>query len=212
MNGSIYAISAFFALLAAMSPGPDFALVSKNSLLLSRRAGVYTAIGVALGLAIHVTYALLGFSVIIKESVVIYSIIKYLGAVYLAFLGTQLLLSCRKKSAVLCGVENVAGSVEEKKRSSTGACASGFLCNVLNPKATLFVLSFFSQIIDQGMSLSSQLIVGLEIVLITLLWFIILAMLFSHPKLREKFIRFQNPLSIVMGLFLLSFSIKLAFF
>jgi RhtB (resistance to homoserine/threonine) family protein len=212
MNSSIFVLSAFFALLAAISPGPDFALVSKNSLLGSRKVGIYTAIGIVLGLAIHVGYALLGFSVIIKESVLIYSLIKYAGATYLAFLGAQLILASRKKSAVLCGIDNYKEKEGEKSLSPSKALLSGFFCNALNPKASLFILSFFSQIIDQGVSYINQILVSIEILLITLIWFTILSVIFSHQVVRKRFEKSQKYVSLIMGVFLLSFSFNLAFF
>jgi threonine/homoserine/homoserine lactone efflux protein len=212
MNSSVFIVSGLFAFLAAISPGPDFALVSKNSLLVSRKIGIYTAIGIALGLSLHVLYALLGFSVIIKESVLIYSIIKYAGSSYLAFLGVQLLISCKTQGAVLCGINNLRGHPEKLQLSSTRALLSGLLCNALNPKASLFILSFFSQIIDQGMPRMTQLGIALEIIAITFLWFSVLATILSHQMISKKFIEFQKYVSIAMGIFLISFSIKLAFF
>ncbi len=212
MNSSIFILSALFAFLAAISPGPDFALVSKNSLLVSRKIGIYTAVGIVLGLAIHIVYALLGFSVIIKESVLIYSIIKYAGAIYLAFLGSQMLMASRKKSVVLCGIDDYKKREEERQLSSSRALLSGFFCNALNPKASLFILSFFSQIIDREVSRIDQVIVSLEILLITFIWFITLSIVFSHQIIRKKFVKSQKYVHIVMGLFLISFSLKLAFF
>ena len=212
MNSSVFVLSALFAFLAAISPGPDFALVSKNSLLVSRKIGIYTAIGVVLGLSVHVVYALLGFSVLITESVIIYSIIKYAGATYLAFLGSQLLLASRKKKAVLCDTDGCTTAEEEKEISSSSALLSGFFCNALNPKASLFILSFFSQIIDQKVSFMNQMFVSLEILLITFIWFAILSVVFSHQLIRRKFIKSQKYINIIMGLFLISFSLKLAFF
>ena len=65
------------SLLAAMSPGPDFAVVTKNSLFGSRITGLYTAIGVGLGIFLHVTYSLVGIGVVISQSIVLFSVIKY---------------------------------------------------------------------------------------------------------------------------------------
>jgi threonine/homoserine/homoserine lactone efflux protein len=213
MSSSVFVLSALFAFLAAVSPGPDFALVSKNSLFFSRKVGIYTAVGIAFGLAMHILYALLGFSVLIKESVLFYNIIKYVGAIYLAFLGCQLLLSCLKQEQKVSVIDQGQVALgREVGISSTKAVFSGFLCNALNPKASLFILSFFSQIIDQGTSPTGQVLVGIEILAITFIWFAFLASVFSHKAVTGKFLKFQKYLSFFMGLFLLSFSLKLAFF
>ena len=74
---------------AVMSMGPDFAMVTRNSLLYSRRTGVLTAMGIALGIAVHVAYSLLGIGLIISQSVVLFSVIKYLSAIYLICIGYQ---------------------------------------------------------------------------------------------------------------------------
>lgn len=80
-------------LLAVISPGPDFAMVTRNSLLLSRRAGVCTAIGIGLGVLIHVGYTLVGVGLLIQRSVWLFNAMKIAGAVYLVWLGVKMLRS-----------------------------------------------------------------------------------------------------------------------
>src|SRR5690242_773964 len=83
--------------LAAISPGPDFALVVKNSLAYKRTAGIYTALGVSCSLGIHATYSILGLAIIISKSLLLFSLIKYLGAAYLIYIGAQSLLAKREE-------------------------------------------------------------------------------------------------------------------
>ncbi len=118
-------------LLAAMSPGPDFAVVTKNSLFGSRRAGLFTAIGVGLGIFLHVAYSLVGIGLIISQSIALFSIIKYIGAAYLFYLGYQLLRAKRAEDGV---IETNVGATTSPWR----ALREGFLTNAFNPKATLF--------------------------------------------------------------------------
>ena len=80
-------------LLAVISPGPDFAMVTRNSLLLSRRAGVLTAVGIGLGVLVHVAYTLLGLGLLIQQSLWLFNAIKLLGAAYLVYLGLKMLRS-----------------------------------------------------------------------------------------------------------------------
>ena len=122
-------------LLAVMSPGPDFALVSRNSFAYSRRAGVFSAMGIALGLGVHVIYSLVGIGLLISQSIVVFSIIKYIGAAYLIYLGVRSLLS-KKKTAT---AEVLA---EKPDITKLAALKQGFLTNTLNPKVTLFFLAF----------------------------------------------------------------------
>ena len=78
-------------LLAVISPGPDFAMVTRNSLMLSRRAGMLTALGIGLGVLVHVTYTLVGVGLLIQQSLWLFNAIKLVGAVYLIYLGVKML-------------------------------------------------------------------------------------------------------------------------
>ena len=69
-------------MLAAISPGPDFAVVTKNSLMHSRRAGLYSALGVSASMLIHASYCVLGLALIISQSLFMFKLIKYAGATY----------------------------------------------------------------------------------------------------------------------------------
>jgi threonine/homoserine/homoserine lactone efflux protein len=82
---------AFIHFLGVMSPGPDFAMISRNSLVYSRRTGIYSAFGLALGILVHVTYSLIGIGLIISKSIIIFSTIKLLGASYLIYIGYKAL-------------------------------------------------------------------------------------------------------------------------
>lgn len=70
-------------LIAVISPGPDFALTLRNSLAYSRQAGICTAMGITVGHIVHATYCLVGIGAIISRSILLFNIIKWLGAAYL---------------------------------------------------------------------------------------------------------------------------------
>src|SRR3990167_8795475 len=78
-------------MLAVMSPGPDFVMISRNSLVYSRKVGVYSAIGLGLGILVHVTYSLIGIGLIISKSILLFSILKFIGAAYLIYVGYKCL-------------------------------------------------------------------------------------------------------------------------
>ena len=79
--------------LACISPGPDFAMVSRNGLLLSRRAGVLTAVGIGMGVLVHVCYTLLGLGLVLQQTLWLFSALKLAGAAYLVYLGVKMLRS-----------------------------------------------------------------------------------------------------------------------
>ena len=76
-------------LVAVVTPGPDFALTLRSSLAYSRRAGVYTAVGIGIGNAIHATYCLIGIGALISQSILLFNGLKLIGAGYLIYLGLK---------------------------------------------------------------------------------------------------------------------------
>jgi RhtB (resistance to homoserine/threonine) family protein len=184
---------ALISLLGAMSPGPDFAIVAKNSLSGNFRAGFFTALGVACALIVHVTYCIFGIALIIAESKPLFYTLKYLGTAYLFYLGILLL---KDKT----GPEGEAK--KEKLHKGSTSFVAGFLCNLLNPKATLFILSLFTQFIDPSMSLLEKVTLGSMIPLMGFLWFVFLSFLITCHMLQRYFSRFQLIISKAMGIML----------
>jgi len=192
-------------LLAVISPGPDFAMVTRNSLIYSRRAGVFTAAGLGLGIGVHVAYSLMGIGLVISRSVVLFSIIKWVGAAYLIYLGYTSLRSKRNSAAV----EETA-AVSAEALSDLRAMRIGFLTNVLNPKATLFFLALFTQVIDPATPLWVQLVYGIEMMWATALWFSLVALTFSNAYLKSKIQSVQHYIERVTGAVLIALGLKLA--
>lgn len=127
-------------LLAVISPGPDFAMVSRNSLLLSRRAGIFTACGIGAGVLIHVSYTLIGVGVLIQQSPWLFNLLKGIGAAYLIYLGFTLLRNATHHDA--------APTTTPAAISDLAALKTGFLTNALNPKTTIFIVSLFMQVVS----------------------------------------------------------------
>lgn len=192
----------FMAIFMAISPGADFVMVSRNSIFYSRRAGLYSAIGISLAIWVHVAYSIAGLAVIISSSIVLFSIIKYLGAAYLIYIGWKTFTS---KSLV---------SVDESKSnmdlSAKEALKIGFLTNVLNPKTTIFFLSIFTQLVTIDTPLWIQLVYGLIISIAHLVWFVAVSYLFSHPSVLKKFSKSKKAIERVVGSILIAFGLKVA--
>lgn len=195
---------ALISLLAAISPGPDFAIVTRNCLAIGTfRGGYLTALGVAAALLVHVSYCLLGIAVIIQESPLVFQLLKYLGAGYLVYLGIMLL---REKMSAEGILEN------EKPVKAGNPFVSGFLCNLLNPKATLFVLSLFTQFIDPKMNFFGKAMLASIFAAIVLVWFVLLSYLITHRLLQQQFARFQFLITKAMGAILCALAVYVAFF
>jgi RhtB (resistance to homoserine/threonine) family protein len=190
-------------LLAVISPGPDFMMITRNSLIYSRRTGLYSSIGLGLGILVHVTYSLIGLGYIISKSILLFSLIKYLGAAYLIYIGYKSLTSKARFSE-----QN--GSTQKKDISKLEAIKIGFLTNVLNPKATLFFLSLFTIIVTPQTPFAIKLFMGIEMSAVTIIWFAFVAYLFSHQFVTRRIHKIQHLAEKFIGIVLIGLGVKVA--
>ncbi len=192
---------------ALVSPGPDFVMSVKNSLVYGRRAGVFTAIGFALGVLVHASYAVLGIGAVISHSIILFNVIKYAGAAYLIYIGIQAL---RSKGASAAAIEAGLNTNGQFHKSDWIAMRDGFLTNLLNPKATLFFVALFTQIVDPGMPLYVKAVFGLTCAVMVALWFMLVAMLMTQPAVRKRYIAFSARIDKLLGVMLIAFGVKVA--
>ncbi|WP_166363938.1 LysE family translocator [Pseudomonas akapageensis] len=196
---------ALIHLLAVASPGPDFAVVVRESVTHGRRAGTWTAFGVGTAIFLHVGYSLLGIGLIVSQSIVLFNALKWLAAAYLVYIGIKALRSGPATPAA----EDAAAPVVE--RTPRGAFVAGFMTNGLNPKATLFFLSLFTVVINPHTPLAIQAGYGVYLAVATGLWFCLVAMLFSQQRVRAGFARMGHWFDRTMGAVLVALGIKIAF-
>jgi RhtB (resistance to homoserine/threonine) family protein len=178
-------------LLAVASPGPDFAVMLRQALTQNRRNALLSAAGIGLGILLHVGYSLLGIGLIIQQSVMLFTVLKVVGAVYLLYIAWHCL---RARPG---GVH--VDAAEKTEQTGMAAFRLGFLTNALNPKATLFFVSLFSVVINPGTPIVLQAGYGLYRALATGLWFAMVAVFFTHPRVRRGFNRFGHWLDRAMG-------------
>lgn len=178
-------------------------MVLRNSLVYSRRIGIYAAIGLGFGICVHVAYSLAGTAVIISQSVILFNVIKLLGASYLIFIGIKSILA--KKSTL-----KVDDKQQKQDLTPLQAIRTGFITNAINPKATLFFLSLFTLVIQPETPLAIKLIMGAEMAIVTTVWFSIIAIIISQPAVRKRFTATQHHVERFMGGVLIIFGLKLA--
>ena len=135
------------ALVLAVTPGPGIAYVVARTAAGGRAEGLASCAGTGLGGMLHVGAAALGLSVLLAQSSVAFSVVKYIGAAYLVCLGIRLLLS-RAASA----------PVQAKATGSRRALLEGILVEALNVKTALFFLAFLPQFLVTGHSVVVQLV------------------------------------------------------
>ncbi|OMQ22816.1 LysE family translocator [Serratia oryzae] len=192
-------------LFAVISPGPDFAMVSRNSLLLSRRAGLLNACGIGASVLIHVSYTLIGVGMLILQSLWLFSVFKIVSAIWLVYLGVSLLRQANHPLRPQTSAPS----------DDLSALKTGFLTNLLNPKATLFIVSLFVQVVNPQTPLAVQIGYGLFISLAHVAWFSLVALFFSSPGINAQFLRIRKTIDrlfggvlIVFGTLLLASNLK----
>lgn len=198
--------------VALISPGPDFVIAVRNSLLYSRKIGVITAFGFGAGVLIHVSYTILGIATLIEQSIILFNTLKWAGALYLIYLGVMALRSKGSGAKIKAQLELQANKdiIEKADCTPFKAFRSGFLTNALNPKASLFFLAIFSQIISPTTPLSWQIAYGLTCAAMVVIWFSLVALVLNHPPIRNRFLRFSQWIDRVCGGLMIILGIKIA--
>lgn len=190
-------------LVAVASPGPDFALVLRQSITHGRYTAVWTSVGIGTGILVHVSYSLLGLGLLLKSSELWFNALKYAGAFYLAWIGVTAL---RTRPAT--GEEVMP--VPSANPGRHGAFLTGFLVNVLNPKAALFFIALFSVVINPQTPRLVQAVYGGWMSAATMAWFTVVSLVFTRESVRRTFLRSGHWFERVMGGLLLVLAARLA--
>ena len=190
--------------LAVASPGPDFAVVLKQSIQFGRRAAIVTSIGLGFGILIHVSYSLLGIGILIKTTPMLFQIFSYLAAAYLFYLGWGALKS---KAAVTTVADKRLE--DNEKTSDKKAFFVGLLTNGLNPKATLFFLSVFAVAVSPETPTGVKIVYGLYLSIATGIWFCALSYFLSSNRVRVFLGKNGHWFDRIMGVILILLAIKL---
>ena len=195
---------AIIHLFAVMSPGPDFIVIAKQSIQYGRRTAIYTALGIGSGILVHISYCLVGIGFLASKSTYALEIIKILGAFYLIYIGISTIIAKTKLK------------LDMKRQNKTNisfynSFTLGFLTNVLNPKATLFFLSLYSVIIKSDTTFLVQTAYGVWMTIVTAAWFCFLSLVLTNEVILKTFHKFSGRISLVLGLLLIIFGIRLLF-
>ncbi|GKW29120.1 LysE family transporter [Pectobacterium brasiliense] len=194
---------ATIATLGMLSPGPDFFLVIRNAARYPRAAAMMTAFGVICGVATHMAYCVAGLAVVITTTPWLFNVLKYAGAAYLIWIGIQALFA---RGGSKMDVSNLTQqSISLKK-----AFLQGYLCNLLNPKATLFFLAMFTQVLNIHSGLGEKLWYAMIIWLLSLVWWPLLVVLFQSEPVRRGLAKVQKLVDKLLGTVLIALGIKVA--
>ena len=195
--------------LAVASPGPDFALVLRQSLAHGRRTAVWSSIGIGCGLSVHITYCLLGLGFFLKNSAGALATVKYLGAAYLLYVGVQALRTRPAKDGD--EVSSVALAKEDTRPTDHAAWLNGFLVNVLNPKAALFFISLFPLAVSVTTPKLIQVGYGVWMTLSTMAWFSFVSVVFTRTEVRRRFLAHGHWIDRALGVVFIGFAVSRVF-
>lgn len=196
--GSVFA-------LGALSPGPDLLMILRNSIVYSRKAALFTILGVGLGILIHLSYILLGIGLVISQSILLFNLIKYLGAAYLIYIGYKSLKSRKEDDN-----SELPFELKGSRISNFNAAKIGFLTNVLNPKVSLFLLAFFTQAINPNTSTLLKIAYSAEMLIVSLACFAFVALLVTQDPIKKIFTRTRHYIERAFGAILIALGIKVA--
>lgn len=193
--------------LAVASPGPDFAIILKQSIRYDRRTAIFTSFGIATGILLHVTYSLIGIGLLIASDERLYTALKYLAASYFCYIAWHSLRA--KKPETINDDFQVSNNLIDEIPSPKKAFLTGFLINGLNVKATLFFVSLFSVVIMPETPFAIKLSYGLYMTVATGVWFVLLSYLLTQSRVRSLLQIKGYLLDRVMGAVLLALAIQL---
>jgi threonine/homoserine/homoserine lactone efflux protein len=200
INFQLFIISSMIIIIA---PGPDFIYVTTRGISEGNKAGVISAIGISAGLLIHTLFAAFGLSAIIQASRTAYTIIKYLGAGYLIFIGIKAIISKNKIVELKTDTTYKNGNIFRQ----------GMLTNIFNPKAIVTFMAFLPQFVNANIShpITQFTLLGLILSTMAIIWFGFVgyfAGLFGAIIKRNNII--QNGIKYLSGSIMILLGLRLA--
>lgn len=197
---SLIATILLIHILAWFTPGPQVALIIRNSLIYSHRTGFFTALGFATGNLFHICFAVAGLGVIFSASTVFSILIKYFGIGYLIYLGINTFFSTTK-------IDRTSSERKKNDLPIFSAFKTGLLLNILNPQAYTFFLTLFSTVMASnypgGITLVLLVVMPLNTLIMASLW----SLLFTRKIVSSLYLRFQSLFNKLLGGLLVFFAL-----
>jgi RhtB (resistance to homoserine/threonine) family protein len=191
--------------LAAMAPGPDFAIVVRQSVASGVRSGMAAALGVGAGVFVWAVAAAVGVAALLAASAVAFTVVKVVGAAYLLYLGVRALRAATQRDD---------GPSDDGSDSASDAVwrsfRQGLITNVLNPKAAAFFVALMPQFVGSGSAYGTTVLLATVAGMTALVWFCVLANLVG--ALRRVLARpsVRRVVDAVTGAALVGLGIRLA--
>lgn len=196
---------ALIHLFALMSPGPDFFFVTQSAIRQSRSHALCAALGIALSILVWSICAISGLHYLFQKMAWLQQVLMVCGGIYLCYLGYQLLKSAFKPTATTPTQHTTTSTPKSRKK----LLIQGFLTNMANPKALVYFSSVFALAINTDASLLQQSSLLTLIFIESLLWFSLVAVLFSTSKINHYYQKFSQKIDGITGGIFISFGCML---
>lgn len=186
------------ALVLSVTPGPDMALVLRNSIRGGRPAAFRTILGVGVGLLGWAAATALGVAAVLAASSTVFTVLKIVGGAYLVLLGIQALLAVRRGES----------RTDETKVKTGSPFRQGLVTNLLNPKLAVFFTTLLPQFISEGdPALAKSMLLAGVFVAIGMTWLVIYAYVVGTVARSPRFRRIVEAIS---GVVLVALGARLA--
>lgn len=196
--------------VAAMSPGPAFVLQVKSTLSHGRTYGLYTALGLALGVGIYAFAVMAGLAVLLAKAEWVLIGLRYAGAAYLIYIGFKGLTAKAKDPASSLENMELAANTAISGKQKWRAFRTALIVQMLNPKALVYFTAVFAQFVSPGSPLWLLVLYGLTVTFVELSWWIILAFVLTHNRVKAKFTKLSHTIERVCGGLLMALGVRLA--
>lgn len=196
---------ALIHLFALMSPGPDFFFVTQSAIRQSRSHALCAALGIALSILVWSICAVSGLHYLFQKIGWLQQVLMVCGGIYLCYLGYQLLKSAFKPATTKSTQHTATNTLKSRKK----LLLQGFLTNMANPKALVYFSSVFALAINTDATLLQQSSVLALIFFESLLWFALVAVLFSTSKINHYYQKISQKIDGITGGIFISFGCML---
>ncbi|MGK5738385.1 LysE family translocator [Micromonospora sp. URMC 103] len=204
MSWSSYGSFLVFALVLILIPGPDFAVVTRNTLASGRRRGVWSAVGVSGSNAVQGIAAAAGLGALVVRSQPLFEAIRWAGVAYLGYLGVQ-----AWRSAWVGRYAPLDDGLPDPGQALTGF-RQGFLSNITNPKVLAFYLAVLPQFVGGSAPLAVLVAFALSHAVLSLLYLLVLVGALHRARTLLSRRRIRRRLDALTGVALLGFGVRLA--
>jgi threonine/homoserine/homoserine lactone efflux protein len=200
--GVLGGIASMF-LLACLSPGPVWMVITSTSIAVSRRAGVLTGLGVAGATLTWATVAMLGLGVLLAQLAWLSAAIRLAGAAYLVWLGVKLIAGARRPTPSM-------GALPAMPHRASAALRCGYCTSMTNPKAAAFFGSIFVVMLPDHAPFWVYLLAVVQLAALSAAWHCGLAVVFSAPSVQAGYRKIKARIDVVIGAVLIALGCRLA--